>query len=62
MKVALYNQEINLNTYTADELKTLVNDLVDDIEYYSNKNRQADYENAREVLEEILEYILWGRK
>lgn len=62
MKVTLYNQEINLASYTADDLKFFITDLVDDIEHYSNHNRDADYDHAKEILEETLEYILWERK
>lgn len=62
MNITLYHQQINLNSYNADELKTLVTDLVDDIEYYSNRNRDVDYDHAKEVLEETLEYILFNRR
>mgnify|MGYP001450587000 CR=1 FL=1 len=62
MKVTLYHEEINLATYTADDLKMFITDLVDDIEFYSNRNRDVDYDHAKEVLEETLEYILWERK
>ena len=62
MKITLYHEEINLATYTADDLKTFVTDLVDDIEFYSNRDRVADYDHAKEVLEETLEYILWERR
>lgn len=62
MKVTLYHEEINLATYTADDLRILITDLVDDIEYYSNRNRDVDYDHAKEVLEETLEYILFNRR
>ena len=62
MKVTLYHEEINLATYTADDLRMFITDLVDDIEFYSNRNRDVDYDHAKEVLEETLEYILWERK
>lgn len=62
MKVTLYHEEINLATYTADDLRMFITDLVDDIEFYSNRNRDVDYDHAKEVLEETLEYILFNRR
>ena len=62
MNITLYHQEINLATYTADDLRMFITDLVDDIEFYSNRNRDVDYDHAKEVLEETLEYILFNRR
>jgi len=62
MKVTLYYQEVNLATYSDHDLKMFVDDLVDDISFYSCHNRDADYDHARDVLDETLEYILFNRR
>lgn len=62
MKIKLYDVEVDLSTYTADDLQQLVDSLVMDIEHYSNYNRVDDYDETKETLQQVIEYILYFRK
>ena len=62
MKIKLYDVEVDLSTYTADDLQQLVDSLVMDIEHYSNYNRVDDYDETQETLQQVIEFILYFRK
>lgn len=62
MKIKLYDVEVDLSTYTADDLQQLVDSLVMDIEHYSNYNRVDDYDETKETLDQVIEFILYFRK
>lgn len=62
MKIRLYDVEVDLSTYTADDLQQLVDSLVMDIEHYSNYNRVDDYDETKETLQQVIEFILYFRK
>ena len=62
MKIKLYDVEVDLSTYTADDLQQLVDSLVMDIEHYSNYRRVDDYDQTKETLQQVIEFILYFRK
>ena len=62
MKIKLYDVEVDLSTYTADDLQQLVDSLVEDVEHYSNYHRVEDYDETKETLQQVIEFILYFRK
>ena len=56
------NTKYNLSEMDGDTLLDLSKTLIDNLEYFSNRHIEEDYDLTKEMLDELLEYIIFFKK
>ena len=61
MIIKHYSEDIDLSELSGDELTTLHNTVVENVIYYTTRDIESEYDHNMEVLDQLLEYLVYLR-
>jgi len=62
MKITYCGETIDLETYCGDDINHFILDAIEDLSFAACQQREKEYENSYNAIEQALDYIIHTRK